>query len=167
MATINLDHLEWWADFLGVKVCYTHLPKGMLGRAHADIKVIKLDKSLKVNNRLLKCVMAEEIGHILYPPRPGHVRYHSKAYWQTEYVERSNLKVIVAQDERAALDWATGVLMPDVEFWRAVSESVNTIPQLIEYFDVEDWIVRHKVGHIRRQARSEGRRLKWRDIIKR
>lgn len=135
--------------------------------ADAEAKLITLDNSLRFNQRQLKCILAEEIGHILYPPRPGHIRYHSKQYMYINSMDRSNIRTIVAQDERKALLWATNVLVPDVEFWRVVGDGVSSIPQLVEWFDVEPWILLLKIGFIRKQARDSGQRIKWRDIIRR
>ncbi|HBX24005.1 MAG TPA: hypothetical protein DEF34_10300 [Desulfotomaculum sp.] len=164
---IDIDRLFFWTDLFGIKVVFRNLRPGLLGSADAWRKIITLDESLRDRPRLMKCVLAEEIGHILYPPRPGHIRYHSTGFWETEYLERSHLKVIVAQDERKALTWATGVLIPDVEFWRAIGEKHNTIYKLADYFEVEDWFVWIKIGYIRRKASNQGQRLKWRDIIRR
>jgi len=135
--------------------------------AYADERMVYLDKSLLKSQRKHKCILAEEIGHILHPPRPGHVAYHSTEYIQSNSYGRSNLKIIVAQDERKALTWATGVLIPDVEIWRAIGEKRNTVYELADYFDVEEWFVRIKIGYIRRKARDNRQRLKWRDIIRR
>jgi len=164
---ININHLDFWTDLLGIKAIFRNLQPGLLGSADAWRKIIKLDNSLRGRPRLMKCVLAKEIGHILYPPRPGHIRYHSTGFWETEHHERSHLKVIVAQDERKALTWATSVLIPDVEFWRAIGEKHNTVYELADYFEVEEWFVLLKIGYIRRKARDDGQRLKWRDIIRR
>lgn len=139
----------------------------LLGMADASIRTIYLDHSLDKSPRQLKCVLAEEIGHIIYPPRPGHVRYHSKQYMDGDCIDRSNIRAIVAQDERLALQWATNVLIPDVDFWRVIGEGENAIYQLVEKFDVEPWFLLLKIGFIRRQARESGIKLKWRDIVSR
>ena len=163
MIKINLDLLLAMADICDIKVEYGHLPTGLLGKANAETKTITLDTRLKPRSRLHKCVLAEEIGHILYPPRPGQVRYHSKGFYDMENI--GMVKHIVAQDERKALDWAASVLVPDVEFWDAIHNGVDTVLGMMEYFEVEDWLVRHKIGYVRRKGRDSGERLKWKDII--
>lgn len=167
---ISAERLFIWADKLGIKVVFRNLRKqhpDLLGMADASIRVATLDSSLRFDWRQQKCILAEEIGHILFPPRSGHVRYHSKSFIYSDCIDRSLTKIIVAQDERKALQWATSVLMPDVEFWGAVKDGANTVYQLAEWFNVEEWFVLLKIGFIRRQAREEGQRLKWRDIISR
>lgn len=167
---ITTDKLLTMAWELDIRVTYKDLRAqhpDLLGMAQADNRTVVLDKSLVGSRRKLKCILAEEIGHILFPPRPGHMAYHSTEFIRSDFNGRNNLKVIVAQDERKALDWATGVLIPDVEFWRAVRNGENTLHELAEYFDVEEWFMRIKIGYIRRKARDEGQRLKWRDLIRR
>lgn len=160
--TFSTDRLFYWARLLGITVMFADLPAGLLGQADADTKTIILDRTLKSSARQFRCVLAEEIGHILHPPRPGHLRYHSKNYWQME--DRSSIKHIVAQDERKALDWATGVLMPDVEFTRIMEAGNYSVSEIAELFEVEPWAALHKIGYYRRKA---DRRVKWCDIIRR
>lgn len=138
-----------------------------MGRANAKTRIIELDESLINRPKLLKCILAEEIGHILFSPRAGHIAYHSREYVNYNSYDRSNINAIVAQDERLALDWATSVLVPDFEFWRIIDEGINTLWALAEYFDVEEWFIHIKIGYIRRKARLNGHKLKWRDIIRR
>ena len=167
---VTLERLYLIADALDIKVYFKDLNKnytGLLGKADATKREIILDISLKDNRREQKCVLAEEIGHILYPPRPGHIAYHSRGYYDYDNIKRSMIKVTVAQDERMALDWATNALISDVEFWRAIEEGENTLGHLQEYFSVTEWFIRLKIGYIRRKARGDGQRLKWRDIIRR
>lgn len=167
---ISIDDLYIWAVELGITVTFGNLRKynpGLLGKADAATITITIDNSLIKKRRKLKCVLAEEIGHILYPPRPGHVAYHSTNYYHIDHCDRSNIKAIVAQDERKALTWATGVLIPDVEFWRVNRNGVDTVYELAEYFEVEEWFMMLKIGYIRRAARNKGQKIKWKDIIKR
>ncbi len=167
---ITLDYLILMVEGLNIRLIYRDLNKnnvGLLGEADASNRTITLDCSLVDYPREHKSVLAEEIGHVLYPPRPGHIAYHARGYYDTDHIERCNIRATVAQDERMALDWATGVLMPDVEFWRVVEEGENTLWQLADWFEVTEWFVRIKVGYIRRKARENGKRLKWNDIIRR
>lgn len=125
---------------------------------------ILLDKRLLSRPREHRCVLAEEIGHALHPPRLlGHVRFCRRRYESAD-----NDAIIVAQDEQKALRWATDFLIPDVEIWRVVKkDGINTVPELAEHFYVTEWFIRAKIGFIRRQARDLGGKLKWSDIIKR
>lgn len=159
------------AEQLGINIIWDNLKlinPSFLGMADASINTVTLDVSLKNKNRECKCVFAEEIGHILFPPRPGHIRYHSRGYWQIDNHDRSLMGVIVAQDERKALDWATSTLMPDKEFWKANKEcGMDKIYLLADWFDVEPWVINLKIGYLRRKRKAAGEKLKWRDIIKR
>ena len=111
------------------------------GYADAEKKLIVLDVSLKDNPRHHKCVLAEEIGHIIFPPRPGHIAYHMRDYHKLDHHSRSNIKAIVSQDERKALRWATSFLIPDAALRVAAKDSVNSIDELAEWFDVEKWFM--------------------------
>jgi Zn-dependent peptidase ImmA (M78 family) len=167
---INTDSLTAWAYVLGIKIKFSDLRSShndLLGEADAEAKTITLDLSLVNNSRELKCVLAEEIGHILFPPRPGHLAYHSRQFWKTEHLKGSNIKAIVAQDERKALTWATDVLMPNVEFSRILDKGVTTVNELAEHFEVEPWFVMLKIGYYRKREREAGRKVKWREIIRR
>ncbi len=76
-------------------------------------------------------------------------------------------KYTVAQDERKALDWATGVLLGNVDFDRIKSVYANSVTELAEYFDVEPWFIEHRIGWLRRKARDAGQKIKWREILQR
>jgi len=162
---VSIDNLFVWTQALDIRVIFKKLPLGLLGKAEASKKVVMLDQSLKDKPRELKCVMAEEIGHILYPPRPGHIRYHSTGFWENDNCGQT--KILVAQDERMALDWATSVLMPDVEFSRIMDNGNYTLCEIEEEFEVTQWFVAHKIGYYRRQQWELGRRVKWRNLIRR
>lgn len=120
--------------------------------------LILLDEQLlsPARYRLHRCVLAEEIGHALHPPRPGHLRYYRRPWRVVD-----NQAIIVAQDEAKALRWATDFLMPDVEFRRAQAKGYDTVPDLADYFYVTEEFVRAKIGFLRRKARDIGRKLKW------
>ncbi|HBX22620.1 MAG TPA: ImmA/IrrE family metallo-endopeptidase [Desulfotomaculum sp.] len=162
---VGIDTLFVWAKALKIRIIYKKLNPGLLGRADATKMVVTLDPSLRDKPRELKCVLAEEIGHILYPPRPGHIRYHSMGFWETDNCGQT--KITVAQDERKALDWATSVLMPDVEFNRIMEEGNHYLWEIADEFGVEQWFLEHKIGYYRLKAREMGRKVKWRDLIRR
>jgi hypothetical protein len=170
MIMITTENLFILTTKLDIEVGFENLRKihpDLLGMADASRRKIVLDKSLDKSPRQLKCVLSEEIGHILHPPRPGHIRYHSKQYIDTDHIDRSMIKHIVAQDERKALQWATSFIIPNVEFWRAIDEGINTIYSLVDWFDVEKWFMLLKIGFIKRQAREYGHRLKYKDFLRR
>ncbi|MEG6512469.1 hypothetical protein [Desulforamulus ruminis] len=103
-------------------------------------------------------MLTEEIGHIIHSPRPGHIRYHSENFYQTE--NYSMIKNTVAQDERRALDWATGVLLGNVDFDRIKVVGTSSVGQLAEYFDVEPWFMEHRIGYLRRKAWDTGQQVR-------
>ncbi|MDD4334795.1 MAG: hypothetical protein PHY77_04225 [Desulfotomaculaceae bacterium] len=152
---MSTDILFVWAKALDIKIVFTELCSGLLGMADASKKLIMLDNSLKDKPRELKCVLAEEIGHILFPPRPGHIRYHSKSFLQRE--DCSMVKHIVAQDETKALDWATCVLLGNVDICRIKSIGAISLNELADHFDVEPWFMEHRIGYLRRKDVMPGR----------
>lgn len=165
---ITTDRLFEWASIFGIKVVFKNLKglhPGPLGLADAENKTIELDRSLIDSPHQLKAILAEEIGHILYPPRPGHIRYHSRGFWQRADCE--SIRQTVAQDERKALDWATGVLMPDVEFNRIMETGDMSLGEIAERYEVDPLFAKHKINYYRRKERISGRKIKWRNVIRR
>ncbi|RYD02603.1 hypothetical protein N752_25075 [Desulforamulus aquiferis] len=69
------------ANELEIKVVITNLTPGLLGKANARTKTIYFEKSSKLHQKH-KCIMAEEIGHIISPPRHGHIAYHSINFYE-------------------------------------------------------------------------------------
>ena len=114
--------------------------------------------SLLDNPRQAKCVLAEEIGHILFPPRPGHIRYHSKNFYEKENC--SMIKCTVVQDERLARDWATNILLGNVDSCHIVAVGARSVGELADHFDVEPWLIEHRIGYLRRKARENGQKVK-------
>jgi len=156
------------ARILHIRIFFRNLRKTstcFLGKADSRARTIQLDYSLKDNPRELRCILAEEIGHMLYPARPGHIRYHSKDFH--EYENCGMIKHTVAQDETKALDWATGVLMPDVEFCRILENGNYLIGEIAEMFEVEPWFVEHKLRYYKRKRERIGRMVKPMDLMRR
>lgn len=81
--------------------------------------------------------------------------------------DASSIKAIVAQDERKAIDWATSVLMPNVDEARIKEDDLKTLGELAEQYEVDIWFMSYKIGYIRRKAREKGQKVKWRDLIRR
>lgn len=121
--------------------------------------LIVLDHSLRFRTRQFKCVLAEEVGHILYPPASSGIVYHMLEYWECDSIERSKVAYYHAKNERAALLWATAFLIPDRDFWIFAHEEPRDWYEWLERFDVEDWFMRKKIGFMRAQ-----KPFKWREI---
>lgn len=162
---LNSGLLKKQAEIYGIRVVYKLLPEGLLGEANADAMTITLDMGLLDDPRQHACVLAEEIGHILLPPRPGHVRYHSRGFYQQENC--SLIKHTVAQDERKARDWATSVLLGHVTLCRIQSIGATSIKGLADCLGTEPWLITHRISYLRRKEHAGGRKAKWRDLIKR
>lgn len=111
-------------------------PKGLYMYDPNTGPIIILD--IKMTGRILKCVLAHEIGHFYTSPRTNIL----KAYTST------NQRTQIAQDERNALEWACSFLMPNVEFCRALSDGYTDAYNLAGYFDVTEWMVHRKFGFI-------------------
>jgi len=170
MRKITLEMLKNMAETLSIKLVYESLHPNLYGKANAETKTITLNASLMDNPIQERCVLAHEIGHILYPSRPGHERYHSKGFEDLEANERGNTKATVAQDERMAQDWAITVLMTNVEFNRIMEneEEKMSIPEIAEFFEVLPSFVEDRIAYYRRKEEAAGRRVpKWRDLIRR
>lgn len=162
---ITIDTVKSICGIYGIKIIYDSLPGGLMGRANARTKTIILDASLRDNPKEEKCVLLEEVGHIIFPPRPGHIRYHSRGFYKRE--DCSTIKHTVAQDERKARDWATSVLLGNVDIARIKEAGVYSLNELANHFDVTPWFMEHRIGYLRRKGYDNGQKIKWREIIKR
>ena len=128
---------------------------------------IFLDVSLKDKPRQHKCVLAEEIGHALYPPASSHVSYHIANGWaELDFLSRGNIEYSVGKDERQALKWATDLLIPDRAFWEYADEGLHSVWEWCDQFDVEQWFFEMKVGFVRAGQKPRDR-MKWREIVRR
>lgn len=168
MSRISLDHLFEIAHGLGAQIGYQdlHAIHPQLD-AYTRLPLVMLDKSLTSNNRHHKCILAEEIGHLLFPPRAGHVSYHIGQSWDSlKCQDRYNVSVLVAQDERKALAWATDLLIPDDTFWEFAEKGPHLLYEWLEEFDVAMWFFEIKVGIILVRQPIRGR-LKWIQTINR
>lgn len=162
---ITLDIVKSICMIYGIKIIYAGLPDGLLGRANAKTLTIVLNDSLRDNPQEEKCVLLEEIGHSIFPPRPGHIRFHSKNFYKRE--DCGMIKQTVAQDERKARDWATSVLLGNVDIARIKEVGAFSLNELADYYDVAPWFMEHRVGYLRRKAHENGQKLRWREIINR
>ncbi len=124
-------------------------------------RLVVLDHSLADKPRRLKCVLAEETGHVLYPPLGDQVVYHlAGAYRMLDSPGRTRLETLVAKDERLALKWATKLLIPDRLFWHFAVQGPHTWDEWLDYFDVEDWFLRAKFEFI-----FKDKPLEWRRVV--
>ena len=117
--------------------------------------VIILDESLKNHRRLHKCVLAEEIGHYNTAPRSNYLIAYGSY----------NNKIIMSQDERKALQWATDFLIPDVDLTKAVHSGCRSCFELAEYFDVTEWLVYRKLGFLKMCFRRTGLKVRGKDLF--
>jgi Zn-dependent peptidase ImmA (M78 family) len=161
---ICYDDLIYLASLFGIKVVNRdiHSEKPLLdGYAKPNEKLIVLEKSLEYTTHGL-CVLAEEIGHCLFPPLSNHIMYHKTNYHDMSYWNRDNLAVQVAKEETQAIEFATTLLIPDQEFWKHYSTGPHEIWEWCEHFGVAEWFMRRKIGFMRSK-----KHFKWRDIVKR
>lgn len=122
--------------------------------------MILLDKSLLHKPKAHRCIVAHELGHHFHPPRSGIIAFHCSNQFTDGQKE-----ITIHQDENKALRWATELLMPSDEVWKAIRDGCDTIPLLADCFNVTEWFTRAKIGYIRTEERSAGIKLRWRDII--
>jgi len=119
--------IEWW-DFvppiLGVYWAPSDLPP-----------VIFLDKSLETQTRLLRCVMAEELGH--------HYTLDRDCLCRTYFNYRDRLAV--SRAEYRAWKWAAMHLMPLDRMGQAIRDGITEKWELAEYFEVTEEMVRFRI----------------------
>lgn len=162
----RLLQLQEIAYCAGYRITYQNLHKqhpNLEGLTKFLDQEIILDTSIK-NTAQELCVTGEEVGHILNPPLVDHRNYHSSQYcdiYKTQW-ERDNIGILVAKDELAALEWATGFIIPDREFWEYATTGQHEWWEWLEHFGVEDWFMRYKVGFMRKKHW-----FRWKDLIKR
>ncbi|MGB9804091.1 ImmA/IrrE family metallo-endopeptidase [Desulfofundulus sp.] len=160
---ITLEDLEGLIFGMGVDVRYKNLHKQhplLDAYAWPARRLIVLDETLRYPSRHKKCVLAEEIGHMVYPPAGDHILYHTADYYNLDSWQRFDLWRRVAADEREALQWATGFLIPDTAFWDFLKRGPHEWEDWLEYFDVEDWFMGLKFRFIKKRHYS-----KWTEII--
>jgi Zn-dependent peptidase ImmA (M78 family) len=93
--------------------------------------VIWLDRSLENNNRLLRCVMAEELGH--------HFTLDRDCLCRTYFNYQDRLAV--SRAEYRALRWAAIYLIPRNKFEQAIKQGIRERWELAEYFNVTEQMV--------------------------
>jgi len=110
--------------------------RGMYWAPQKAPPIIFLSNSLEGNTRLLRCVMAEELGH--------HFTLEHECLCDTYYNYRDRLAV--SRAEFRALRWAAQYLIPIDKFAQAVRNGVTEQWQLAETFDVIEDIVVYRLA---------------------
>ncbi|MEM0138554.1 MAG: hypothetical protein QW100_02350 [Thermoplasmatales archaeon] len=137
------------------------------GYAWPAKREIAIERSIR-GTRQERAVLAEEIAHFLFGIFADHVAYHDTRYWELGQWERDLLRASVAREERMVVEWASGVQISDIAFWRFKNTGPHEWWEWTEEFWVPDWILQAKVGLIRTKMRENGLRpFRWRDLIKR
>lgn len=115
---ISLEHLEFEdSAILGVYF------------KHEDLSIIGIRKSIISNERLYKCVLAEELGH----------HFTSYNFTQTEGFSYSN-KIMLCKNELMARRWAVNFLLPDEAYIKAIASGVP----LADFFGVTEEYIKLK-----------------------
>ena len=151
---ICYDDLIYIASSLGIEVVYhdIHSKKPLLdGYAIPYQQKIVIEKSLKYTTQGT-CVLAEEIGHCLYPPLSNHIMYHRTDYYDMSQWDCDNLAVKVAKEEHQAMFFATNLLIPDKKFWDYYKSGPHTIYEWCEHFGVTEWFMLRKIDFMRSKS---------------
>jgi hypothetical protein len=163
LVLIQLEELRDYIEMAGYEIIYRDLHGRhplLEGFVSLKFKKVFIDISVR-NTRQEKCVLAEELGHVLLPPAVDGALYHFAEYkdvFQTQW-ERDSLEISVAKDERRALRYGTSILIPDQAFWD-YAKSKHMWYEWYEYFEVEDWFMRAKFEFMQTKQH-----FKWRDLV--
>lgn len=125
------------ADHEGIKVEYFDFAPPVNGLYWAEEglpPVIGLDRSLSSNTPLLRCVLAEELGH--------HFTTVGDRIPKTYYSQSDRL--LVSKAEYKALRWAAIYLMPRPELYNAFDNGIISTWELADYFNVTEDMVRFR-----------------------
>jgi len=116
-------NIRWW-DFVPPVL-------GLYWAPHGRRPVIGLDNSLKDQHRLLRCVMAEELGH--------HFTTFNNCTKNACFNYRN--RVDVSQLEFKALSWASQYLIPFDQLCKAVRCGITEPHKLANHFDVTEEMI--------------------------
>ena len=120
---LSLAHAE------GIICRYVRLPAPFLGLYDArpeEPPLILLHENLKNNRRLLRCILAEELGH------------HFTSSGSLLFFARSDRAYVAVKQERLALWWAVQRLVPFAALTAAIEGGAISTYELAEYFDVTE-----------------------------
>lgn len=122
---------------INIRWCNFEPPiRGMYWDPIVKRPAIFLDKSLEHNNRLLRCVMAEELGH--------HFTLDRDCLTRTYFNYRDRLAV--SRAEHRAWKWAAEYLVPMDRLVQAARSGVVEKWELADYFDVTEEMVEFRLG---------------------
>jgi len=153
--------LQQVIDTLGIDIQYEDLHSqnpNYDGYACPAQKLIVLDISIRGTRQEL-CVLSEETGHHVEQPGLHQKIYHSKEFWKLDHLMRGNVWALCAKDERRAVRWGTGIVIPDREFWDFAATGPHLMWEWCEHFGVEGWFMAAKMGYIRVREHELRRRV--------
>ncbi len=127
-------------------------PERLWGMYYYDpclgLPVIVLDSMLSARPRLLRCVLAEELGHHFTVPATDTFKLR---FSYSDGVMRG-------RDEARAMRWATRFLIPEKEFNSLAS--ALSVPELAEHFDVTEEFIKWTIqfnGNLRTVGQGQNR----------
>ena len=123
------DDLFSLAHAEGIICRYVNLPAPFLGLYDArpeEPPLILLHENLKNNRRLLRCILAEELGH------------HFTSSGGLLVFARSDRACVAVKQERLALWWAVQQLVPLSSLISAIEGGFILTHELAEHFDVTE-----------------------------
>lgn len=123
------DFLFHLAEREEVRCFFVSLPSPFLGlydNRPGEPPVIFLHKKIRHNRCLLRCILAEELGH------------HFTSSGNLLAFARSDKKAIFLKQERLAVWWAVQHLIPMDKLIETVNSGLFSIWELAEHFDVTE-----------------------------
>ncbi|PTM59586.1 ImmA/IrrE family metallo-endopeptidase [Desmospora activa] len=125
------------AAYEGIHVMFSKLEGRILAYYAVDAgqAFIVLSESLKKDTAILRCVLAEELGHHYTSVGIGVPVTH------TLYRDRNKL----TQDEHRAKRWAAEYLLPLDKLLRAFRKGIRHLWELAEYFRVTEEMIRFRL----------------------
>lgn len=102
-----------------------------------SLSVIALDNSLLSSSPIYLSVLSEEVGH--HFTTFSNLIRPSKSYLD---------KIYKSKDEHKAKRWAANYLISDSDFVQALNSCIISIPEMAEYFNVTEEIIKCKISSI-------------------
>ncbi|MBX5464303.1 MAG: ImmA/IrrE family metallo-endopeptidase [Clostridia bacterium] len=129
-----VEQEELWVAYRDLRrMSWSRLVLGLYVRA-GHRGMILLDRSLVDKPRLLRSVLAEEIGHHLTVGEQDAM---------TAYMSYSR-RVALSRDEARAIRWACDALLPEPGVRTSLRRGA-TISDLAEEFEVTEWLVHRRL----------------------